>query len=69
MRTGFHSGSGRSLGEGNGYPLHYPCLGNPRTEEPGGLQSTGRTDAEVPVLWSLEVKSGLTGKHLDAGKD
>ena len=22
-------GSGRSSGEGNGYPLQYPCLGNP----------------------------------------
>ena len=32
-------GSGRSPGEGNGYPLQYSCLGNPRTEESGGLQS------------------------------
>ena len=22
-------GSGRSTGEGNGYPFQYPCLGNP----------------------------------------
>ena len=29
-------GSGRSLGEGHGSPLHYSCL---ETEEPGGLQS------------------------------
>ena len=34
-------GSGRSPGEGNGNPLQYSCLGNPRTEEPGGLQSMG----------------------------
>ena len=27
--TGSISGSGRSLGEGNGNPLLYPCLGNP----------------------------------------
>ena len=27
--------------EGNGNPLQYSCLGNPRTEEPGGLQSMG----------------------------
>ena len=33
--------SGRSLGEGNGYPLQYPCLGNPRTAEPGRLQFMG----------------------------
>ena len=25
----FIPGSGRSLGEGNGYPLNYSCLGNP----------------------------------------
>ena len=31
-------GSGRSSGEGNGYPLQYSSLENARTEEPGGLQ-------------------------------
>ena len=34
-------GSGRSPGNGNGNPLQYPCLDNPWTEEPGGLQSMG----------------------------
>ena len=31
----------------------------------------GRTDAEVeaPILWPLDVKSRLTGKDPDAGKD
>ena len=33
-------GSGRSSGEGNGYPLQYSSLENARTEEPGGLQPT-----------------------------
>ena len=33
--------SGRSPGEGNGYPLQYSCLEDPRTEEPGRLQSIG----------------------------
>ena len=28
--TGSIPGSGRSLGEGNGNPLQYSCLGNPR---------------------------------------
>ena len=32
------SGSGRSPEEGNGNPLQYSYLGNPQTEEPGGLQ-------------------------------
>ena len=34
------AGSGRSLGEGNDYPLQYSCLKN-STEEPGRLQSMG----------------------------
>ena len=34
-------GSGRSPGEGNGNPLQCSCLENPRTEEPGRLQSMG----------------------------
>ena len=29
--------SGRSPGEGNGYPLQYPCWRIPWTEEPDGL--------------------------------
>ena len=41
---------------------------------PKGDQSwvfTGRTDAEaeVPILWPCDVKSWLTGKDPDAGKD
>ena len=38
---GLIPGLGTFPGEGNGKPLQYPCLGNPRTEEPEGLQSTG----------------------------
>ena len=37
-RLGFDPNYGRSPGEGNGNPLQYSCLGNPWTEEPGGLQ-------------------------------
>ena len=29
------------IGEGNGNPLQYFCLGNPGTGEPGGLLSMG----------------------------
>ena len=39
--VGLIPGSGRSSGEGNGYPLQYSCLENPWTEEPSGLQSMG----------------------------
>ena len=33
------SESGRSPGEGNGYPLQYSSLENPMDREPGGPQS------------------------------
>ena len=37
---GLISGSGRSPGEVNGYPLKYSCLENPQgTEGPGGTVS------------------------------
>ena len=39
--AGLIPGSGRSPGGGHGNPLQYSCLGNPCTEEPGGLQSMG----------------------------
>ena len=38
---GWIPGSGRSPGEGNGYPLQNSCPEIPWTEEPGGLQSMG----------------------------
>ena len=38
-RWGFNSCTGNILGEGNGNPLQYSCLGNPLDREPGGLQS------------------------------
>ena len=38
---GLISGSEIFPGRGKGNPLQYPCLENPRTEEPGGLQSMG----------------------------
>ena len=34
-------GSGVFPGEGNGNPFQYPCLGNPWTEEPDGVQFIG----------------------------
>ena len=35
-------GLGRSPGVGNGNPLQYSCLQNPRTEEPGEVLSMGQ---------------------------
>ena len=43
-----------------------------RPDHPKGKQSwifTGRSDAEVPILWPPDVKNWLTGKNSDAGKD
>ena len=38
---GLFPGSGRSSGEGYGYPVQNSCLANSSTEEPGGLQCMG----------------------------
>ena len=40
---------------------------NPEGNQPWVF--TGRTDAEVPILWPPDVKSRLTGKAPDPGKD
>ena len=40
---------------------------NPKGNQPWIL--TGRTDAEAPILWLPDVKSQLSGKDPDAGKD
>ena len=46
---GSFPGSARSPGEGNGNPLQYPCLKNPWTEKPGGLQSMRVTKSQTRV--------------------
>ena len=42
---------------------------NPKGNQPWIF--IGRTDAEAeaPILWPSNMKSGLTGKDFDAGKD
>ena len=54
--------------------LTVPWIAEVKPVHPKGNQSwifTGRTDAEAeaPILWLPEVKSWLTGKDPDAGKD
>ena len=39
---------GRCPGGGHGNPLQCSCLENPWTEEPGGLQSMGRKESDMP---------------------
>ena len=34
-------------GEGNGNPLQYSCLENPRDGKPDGLPSMGRTESDM----------------------
>ena len=38
---------GRFLGGGNGNPLQYSCLKNPKAEEPGGLLSKGSQRSDM----------------------
>ena len=40
---------------------------NPKGNQP--YIFIGRTDAEAPIFWPLDVKSQLTGKDSNAGKD
>ena len=50
-------------------PLHSKEI---QPVHPKGNQSwivIGRTNAEAPVLWPLDLKNWLTGKDPDAGKD
>ena len=44
---GLIPGSGRSPGKGNGNPLQYSSLGNPWTEEPGGLYSVESQESHM----------------------
>ena len=37
QKIGVWSVGQEDIGEGNGNPLQYSCLGNPMIEEPGGL--------------------------------
>ena len=41
------SGSGRSPGEGNGYPPQYSCLENPWREEPGSYSPQGCKESDT----------------------
>ena len=52
---GLIRGSGGSSGEGNGNQLQHSCLGNPWTEEPGGLQSTGQKESNITEQLTLSL--------------
>ena len=42
---------------------------NPKENQPWIFIGRTNAEAEVPILWSPDVKSWLTRKDLDAGKD
>ena len=69
---GLIPGPGRSSGEGNGNPLQYSCLGNPWTEEPGGLQSMGSQKSQTQLATKQQhqklpfVKCPLHKRQLNA---
>ena len=48
--VGLIPGLGRCSGEGNGDPFQYSCLGNPMTEEPGGLPVHGVIRVEQDLV-------------------
>ena len=49
--SGSIPGRGRFPGEGNGNPLlQSSCLGNPMTEEPGGLASLGSQKSQTQLI-------------------
>ena len=55
--AGLIPGLGRFPGEGNGNPVQYSCLGNPWTEEPGGLQSIGSQRVRHSLATKCEHKT------------
>ena len=67
--VGSTPGSGRSPGEGNGNPLWYSCLGNPWTEEPGGLQSLGLQSQIWLSNIPLQVSQGSMVKNPPAKQE
>ena len=42
---------------------------NPKENQPRIFIGRTDTKAEIPILWSHDVKSQLIGKDLDAGKN
>ena len=60
-------GSGGSPGEGNGNPLQYSCLGNPMTEEPGGLQSKG-SQSDTTYRSAKHIGGGRLSDTPDSSK-
>ena len=59
--SGSISGSGSSLGGGNGNPLQYSCLENPWTGEPDRLQSMR---SQRDTIWQLKHNNNMNCRLL-----
>jgi len=55
--VGLIPGSGRSVGEGNGDPLQYSCLGNPRDREAWWATVHGLARVEHILATKQQLKS------------
>ena len=53
----------RFLGDGNGNLLQYSCLGNPMTEELGGLQFLGSKNNQTQLSSSTMTKTNKYSDH------
>ena len=42
---------------------------NPKGKQPGIFTERPESEAEAPILWPPDIKSQLTRKDLNAGKD
>ena len=58
-----------TVGGGNGNPLQYSCLGNPTTEESGGLQPWGRRESDTTERCAQIVHCGQIGGTKEASAD
>ena len=64
-------GSGRSPGEGNGYPLQYSCLEN--SMDRGAWEATyspqGRKESDMTAQLTLYFTTGMTQYKLRASQE
>ena len=69
-RDGFNPWVRKVSGEGNGNPLHYSCLENPRDRQPGGLHSKGLQTSWPPLSdWAAAVRVFINSLFISFTED